>query len=69
MFLADQQIAELTGYKRPSAQRRWLIRNGYRFEVRGDGRPCVMVAEAERHMLGKTKSKRGDMNYKARGLI
>lgn len=67
IFLTDSDIAELTGYKRPTAQRKWLLRNGYRFEVRADGRPRVMVAEAERHMLGKAQTKRHEPNWGALG--
>lgn len=65
IFLADNDIHELTGYKRPSSQRQWLARNGYRFEVRADGRPIVLLAEVERHMLGKSKGRRTEPNYAA----
>lgn len=43
MFLTSQQLAELTGYVRPSAQRRWLAQNGIRFWVRADGMNAVLV--------------------------
>ena len=37
MFLTAAELADLTGYVRPSAQVRWLRANGYRFEIGGDG--------------------------------
>ena len=40
-FLAPEEIHDLTGYKRPTSQRKWLIKNGYPFDVRCDGRPVV----------------------------
>lgn len=47
IFLTYDEIADLTGYVQPSAQRRWLQRNGYRFDVRGDGRPVVLRAQVD----------------------
>jgi hypothetical protein len=43
LFLSDEQLADLTGYARPSAQVRWLQRNGVTHYVRADGRPRVPV--------------------------
>jgi hypothetical protein len=43
MFLTPNEICELTGYVRASAQRRWLTRQGIRFWVRADGKPAVVV--------------------------
>ena len=42
MFLSREELRQLTGYKRPAEQRRWLSENGYAFEVRGDGRPALL---------------------------
>lgn len=42
MFLTAAELADLTGYVRPSAQVRWLRANGYRFEIGGDGLPKVL---------------------------
>lgn len=52
MILTDQEIQSLTGFRRASAQARWLRRNGYRFTVNGLGKPVVAVAEFNRHMVG-----------------
>ena len=43
MFLTDEQLADLTGYARPSAQVRWLQSNGITHYVRADRRPRVPV--------------------------
>ena len=54
VFLSSEQLRHLTGYKKPSLQRRWLVANGYRFDVRADGRPVVMVAQVEARQAGKS---------------
>lgn len=33
----------MTGYKSHAGQIRWLVENGYHFDVRSDGRPNVMM--------------------------
>lgn len=48
MFLKEPDLQKLTGYKRPSAMRRWLARNGYRFDVARDGYPQVLVSQVEK---------------------
>ena len=51
MFLSADNIGQLTGYRKPALQRRWLVQNGYSFDVRADGRPVVSLAQYEaRHM-------------------
>ena len=47
MFLKAEDLTELTGYVRPSAQRRWLTRNGIRFWVRADGKLAVLTAQMQ----------------------
>jgi hypothetical protein len=42
MFLTRNELIELTGYKSPSAQSRWLQREGFCFRVGADGRPRVL---------------------------
>lgn len=42
MFLTRQELIELTGYKNPSSQMRWLQREGFYFRVGADGRPRVL---------------------------
>jgi len=43
MFLSVEHLADLTGYVRPSAQRKWLSQNGFRFWLRGDGSLAVLA--------------------------
>jgi len=41
MFLTPVELAELTGRKLASAQRRWLAENKYLFVQNANGRPIV----------------------------
>jgi hypothetical protein len=51
MFLTPDDLQQLTGYKKPALQRRWLVENGYSFDVRADGKPIVSRAYYEsRHV-------------------
>ena len=50
MFLTADDLHELTGYQMPSAQKRWLARNGWEFVVSGMGKPKVLKAYAEQRM-------------------
>lgn len=52
MFLTDQEIRTLTGYRRYSAQVRALTASGYKFTVNGLGQPVVAVAEVNRKLVG-----------------
>lgn len=52
MILAQSELRGLTGYERPSAQARWLRRQGWRFTVDRLGRPVVAAAEFNRHLVG-----------------
>ena len=56
MFLTRNETHELTGYKIPSAQIRWLQKNGILFRVGADGYPRVLMSEIEFQMLSHTKS-------------
>jgi len=55
MFLTASELEDLTGYKRPTAQIRWLRRHGWRHTVNGLGLPKVDVAEKNRKMVGGTR--------------
>lgn len=57
MILTPQDLHDLTGYVRPSAQARWLRRHGWRFTVNALGVPVVAQAEFNRHMVGGRASK------------
>lgn len=42
MFLTEDELKELTGWKRPAKVKEWLDANGYRYQVGGDGWPRVL---------------------------
>lgn len=50
MFLSAEELEQLTGRKRWSAQIRWLRDHHWAFTVRADGRPVVARREAERQL-------------------
>lgn len=52
LFLSRDELHELTGYTQAAAQFRWLTSRGWKHEVGADGRPRIMRAEMERHLLG-----------------
>lgn len=56
MFLTPDQLSDLTGRKRHRAQVAWLLEHGWRFALAASGRPVVLQAEAERHLLGGGRS-------------
>lgn len=55
MFLSDNELESLTGYKRAAEQRRWLISHGWAFEVRADGKNRVLLDEARNQMLTRKR--------------
>lgn len=57
MFLSPADIETLTGRKRPSAQIRWLRRNGWRITVNALGHPNIAVAEFMRRTVGGAVTK------------
>ncbi|MNW13845.1 hypothetical protein D3C71_2118980 [compost metagenome] len=42
LVLTAVELAELSGYRKPSAQARWLERNRFPFVMGGDGQPKVL---------------------------
>lgn len=42
MFLTAEELVTLTGYRKPSAQIRWLRAHRYRYDVNGVGHPVVV---------------------------
>lgn len=53
MFLTAADLEELTGYRRPSAQARWLRDHRWRFEKNAAGHPRVARAYFERRMVAR----------------
>ena len=54
MFLAPEEIFELTKRKKPSAQMRRLRAMGVDFKTDGDGKPLVLKSVIERWAGGKS---------------
>jgi hypothetical protein len=65
VFLSSCEINRLTGYVRPSAQVRWLRRNGYRLTVNALGEPVVAAAEAARKLVGGSSNVTQEPNFEA----
>ncbi|MBA1179585.1 DUF4224 domain-containing protein [Pseudomonas psychrotolerans] len=57
MFLTEEEVSELTGYKRARDQVRWLERERFGFVIDGNGRPKVL-REVVLARLGSVSSKR-----------
>lgn len=53
MFLTPTELEALTGYKKPKLQRDWLLKNGYRFDVRADGRASVLASQVTARQGGQ----------------
>lgn len=60
MFLAPTDLEALTGYVRPADQCRWLRAHGYKHERAASGRPVVLIAEVERRLLSKPRTRTED---------
>lgn len=58
MFLTADELRELTGLTRWSAQIRWLSARGWAHAVRADGRPVVSRKEAERQLESRGSAPR-----------
>ncbi len=69
MFLSANELQELTGYIRQSAQIRWLTHNGWHYAVDASGRPRVALAEFNRQLVGTDggRRKRAEPNFAAIG--
>lgn len=50
MFLTKDDIVNLTGYRRPADQCRWLKSHGWKYEISAVGRPVVLRRHAESRM-------------------
>ena len=65
MFLTADDLKSLTGYVRPTAQVRWLCRNGIRFTVNGLGETVVAAAEVERKLISGSTNGRQEPHFGA----
>ncbi len=56
MFLNRNELQEMTGYKRPTAMRRWLGDNGFDYAIAADGYPRVLRAAVTKKLGGEDRS-------------
>ena len=52
MFLTPEDLYELTDLKRSAEQLCWLRERGYAHDIGVSGKPKVLRAEVERHLIG-----------------
>lgn len=58
MFLTKEEVADLTGYRKPSAQIKWLQVHQFAFAVGGDGQPKVLSQVVVNRLGGQTEQKK-----------
>lgn len=58
MLLTPEEVADLSGYQKPSAQIRWLEVQRIPYLVGGDGRPKVLRAPLIERLGGSPAAKR-----------
>ena len=52
MFLSEDDLYNLTGFKRYSAQARWLRENRFEFVLRANGQPRVLRVHLDARLGG-----------------
>ena len=65
MFLSDEEVTRLTGRARPSAQRRWLLNNGFPHVVNGLGKPLLLTSVVQAKLGGTVKPTKSKLNWDA----
>lgn len=65
-LLTTEEVADLSGYQKPSAQARWLKQNNFPFVVGGDGRPKVLRQVVETRLGGKSTEKKREPQLQLR---
>jgi hypothetical protein len=66
-FLSPAELVQITGLTQHAAQIRWLRdpARAWKFEISATGRPVVLRAEMERHMLGGQQKRTRRLNLSA----
>lgn len=60
MFLTPDEVVEMTGYTKPSAQIRWLSAERFGYVVSSNGAPKVLRAVVVSRLGGEQSRKRGE---------
>lgn len=63
MFMTPEEVADLTGYQKPSAQIRWLEAERFGYVIGGDGQPKVLRDVVLSRLGATTKKKREPVLY------
>lgn len=58
-ILTREQLAQLSGYTRPTAIKRWLMRNGVRFTERKDGWASTTITAYNAALAGRAMNDDG----------
>ncbi len=69
LFLNNEEILELTGFKLATGQCRWLTDHGYPFDTSRSGKPKVLRSYLEQRLCPSLTSKFGfeEPNFAALG--
>lgn len=59
MFLNSQQLQDMTGYRHHASQVKWLVKYGYSFDIRRDGRPNVLIDQIKERQCKNFESTPG----------
>lgn len=65
MFLTPDELHDLTGYKQPARQFRWLERNGYKQQRAANGRPIVLRSHIEQRLSDVSSKPAVSLNFDA----
>jgi len=65
VFLTAEELADLTGLKRPSAQARWLEREGWPVERDAKGRPLLLRSVVIARLGGVPDNRQSGPNWGA----
>lgn len=65
MFLSNEEVEQLTGYKSPGWQSRWLDERGWVYAKTAGGRIRVSRAHAESMLGGQKAAKAPEPNWAA----
>lgn len=65
MFLSEDDVRGLTGYKQTAKQIKWLTDQGFTFYVRADGRVAILREHVETLMCNSKHQPRPSPNFSA----
>jgi hypothetical protein len=68
MLLSQDDIRELTGYKKAASQIQWLRQNGIKHLIGCDGKPRVLLSQIESIIGSNTKNTKRRVEPDEQGL-